>query len=41
MKIGQRISILNGGRLIQTGTPSELRDSPADSYVEQFMKAKT
>lgn len=40
VKVGQRISILNGGRLIQTGTPSELRDNPADKYVAQFMTAK-
>ena len=40
VKVGQRISILNGGRLVQTGTPSELRDHPADDYVAQFMHAK-
>ncbi|CAM3471633.1 ABC transporter ATP-binding protein [Psychrobacter glaciei] len=40
VKVGQRISILNGGRLVQTGTPSELRDNPADDYVAQFMRAK-
>lgn len=40
VKVGQRISILNGGRLVQTGTPNELRDSPADDYVAQFMSAK-
>ena len=40
VKVGQRISILNGGRLIQTGTPSDLRHNPADDYVEQLMSAK-
>ncbi|MDN3446931.1 ATP-binding cassette domain-containing protein [Psychrobacter sp. APC 3281] len=40
VKVGQRISMLNGGRLVQTGTPSELRYNPADDYVEQFMSAK-
>lgn len=40
IKVGQRISILNGGRLVQTGTPSDLRHNPADDYVEQFMRAK-
>ena len=40
VKVGQRISILNGGRLVQTGTPNVLRDSPADDYVAQFMSAK-
>jgi len=41
VKVGQRVSMLNGGRLIQTGTPSELRHNPADDYVEQFMSAKS
>ena len=40
VKVGQRISILNGGRLVQTGTPDQLRDTPADNYVAQFMNAK-
>lgn len=39
-KLGQRISILNGGRLVQTGTPSDLRHNPADEYVAKFMAAK-
>lgn len=39
IKVGQRISILNGGRLVQTGTPSDLRDNPVDNYVAQFMRA--
>ena len=39
VKVGQRISILNGGRLIQTGTPTELRNNPVDNYVAQFMHA--
>lgn len=41
VKVGQRISILNGGRLIQTGTPMELRQNPADDYVAQFMSTKS
>ena len=40
VKVGQRISILNGGRLVQTGTPAQLRDTPADDYIAQFMSAK-
>lgn len=40
VKVGQRISILNGGRLVQTGTPQDLRHNPADDYVAQFMNAK-
>ena len=41
VKVGQRISILNGGRLVQTGTTSDLRHHPADEYVAQFMRAKS
>lgn len=41
IKVGQRISILNGGRLVQTGTPSDLRHNPADEYVARFMGAKS
>lgn len=41
IKVGQRISILNGGRLVQTGTPQQLRHDPADDYVAQFMHAKS
>ena len=37
IKVGQKISILNKGRLIQTGTPNELRDNPVNDYVAQFM----
>ena len=40
VKVGQRISILNGGRLVQTGTPAQLCDMPADDYVAQFMSSK-
>lgn len=40
VKVGQRISILNGGRLIQTGTAHDLRHHPADRYIEQFMSIK-
>lgn len=36
-KLGSRISILNGGRLVQTGTPNELRNNPADDYVQRFV----
>jgi osmoprotectant transport system ATP-binding protein len=35
--VGDRIAVMNGGRLVQTGTPSELLQSPADDYVRQLM----
>ena len=40
IKLGGMVSILNGGRLIQTGTPQQLRDAPADDYVARFMRAE-
>ncbi|MDO4637994.1 MAG: ATP-binding cassette domain-containing protein [Lautropia sp.] len=39
LKMGSRLAILNAGRLVQTGTPQELINSPADDYVAEFMKS--
>jgi osmoprotectant transport system ATP-binding protein len=35
--LGDRIAVMNGGRLVQVGTPHELLTSPADDYVGQLM----
>jgi len=35
-RIGSRIAILNAGRVVQVGTPSEIKASPADEYVRGF-----
>lgn len=35
--LGDRIAVMNGGRLVQVGTPHELLTSPADDYVRQLM----
>ena len=35
--LGDRIAVLNEGRLVQTGTPQELFTSPADDYVRRLM----
>ena len=35
--LGDRIAVLNEGRLVQVGTPHELLTSPADEYVGQLM----
>ena len=35
--VGDRIAVMNGGRLVQVGTRSELLQSPADDYVRQLM----
>jgi osmoprotectant transport system ATP-binding protein len=39
--VGDRIAVMNEGRLIQVGTPRELLRSPADEYVRQLMETPT
>jgi glycine betaine/proline transport system ATP-binding protein len=36
MRIGNRIGIMEGGNLVQVGTPQELIDQPANDYVRNF-----
>ncbi len=36
-KIGSRIAIMEGGRVIQLGTPQEIVKNPADGYVADFV----
>ena len=38
LKLGDHIGILNGGRLVQVGTPEEIIMNPADDYVTAFVK---
>jgi len=38
LKIGDRISILEGGRIVQTGTPRQILETPADDYVAEFVR---
>ena len=35
--LGDRIAVLNRGRLAQVGTPAELLNAPASSYVAELM----
>ena len=35
--LGDRIALLEGGRLQQLGTPSELRERPANAHVAEFV----
>ena len=37
MKIGNRIAIMEGGRIVQCGTPQEILLQPADAYVADFV----
>lgn len=36
IKIGDRIAIMEGGRVVQVGTPEEILRNPADDYVRAF-----
>ncbi|MFC6673952.1 glycine betaine/L-proline ABC transporter ATP-binding protein ProV [Marinobacterium aestuariivivens] len=38
IRIGDRIAIMEGGRVVQIGTPQEILRNPADDYVETFFK---
>jgi len=38
IRIGDRIAIMEGGRIVQIGTPEEIMDNPADDYVASFFK---
>lgn len=38
MRIGDRIAIMEGGRVVQIGTPLEILHDPADDYVRSFFR---
>ncbi len=38
MRIGDRIAIMEGGRVVQVGTPEEVLQKPANEYVEAFFR---
>ena len=38
LKLGSRIAIMREGSVIQLGTPEDIVTSPADSYVQEFVK---
>ncbi len=38
MRIGDRIAIMEGGRVVQVGTPDEILRNPADDYVRSFFR---
>jgi glycine betaine/proline transport system ATP-binding protein len=37
-RIGNRIAIMEGGRIVQCGTPQEIVRAPADDYVADFVQ---
>jgi glycine betaine/proline transport system ATP-binding protein len=38
LRLGDRIAIMRDGAIVQLGTPEELVGSPADAYVENFVR---
>jgi glycine betaine/proline transport system ATP-binding protein len=38
LKLGDHISILEGGRIVQTGTAHDIVDRPANEYVAEFVR---
>jgi glycine betaine/proline transport system ATP-binding protein len=38
LRIGDRIAIMEGGRIVQVGTPEEILQNPADDYVRAFFR---
>ena len=38
LRIGDRIAIMEGGQVIQVGTPEEILQNPADDYVRAFFR---
>ena len=37
-KLGSRIAIMEGGRIVQAGTPREIMQAPTTDYVEDFIQ---
>jgi glycine betaine/proline transport system ATP-binding protein len=40
LKLGSQMAILNAGALVQSGTPQQLLEAPADDYVAEFMTVR-
>ncbi len=38
LRIGDRIAIMEGGRVVQVGTPEDILQNPADDYVKAFFR---
>ncbi len=38
LRIGDRIAIMEGGSIVQVGTPEEILQNPADDYVRAFFR---
>ncbi|TLZ28789.1 MAG: ATP-binding cassette domain-containing protein [Gammaproteobacteria bacterium] len=38
LKLGDKVTILEGGRIVQTGTGRDILERPADDYVAEFVR---
>ncbi|EHO22115.1 hypothetical protein HMPREF9466_00204 [Fusobacterium necrophorum subsp. funduliforme 1_1_36S] len=38
MKLGDRICIMKNGKQIQLATPENIRENPANQFVEEFFR---
>ncbi len=38
LKLGDRIAIMNDGKIVQIGTPDEILNNPVDDYVSSFIE---
>ncbi|MBS0580861.1 MAG: ATP-binding cassette domain-containing protein [Proteobacteria bacterium] len=38
LKLGDRVTIMEGGRIVQTGTGTDIVQRPADAYVAEFVR---
>jgi glycine betaine/proline transport system ATP-binding protein len=38
LKLGDQVSVLEGGRIVQTGAPADIVLRPADAYVAEFVQ---
>jgi osmoprotectant transport system ATP-binding protein len=38
-RLADRVAVMNAGRVAQLGTPSEIRDTPADDFVRAFTES--
>jgi glycine betaine/proline transport system ATP-binding protein len=41
LRIGAHIAILRDGELVQTGTPEQILNQPADDYVRRFVEKRS
>lgn len=40
LRLGDRLAVMKAGRFVQSGTPKEVLQNPADDYVARFVKDK-